>query len=201
MTDTSAVDTNAQPPADAEKTTEQEPSLDELLNEFNEPAQPTAPAPEAKPETAQPEGLDDVVKWVNEQRQDAVQKQTQADIDAAVKAVGDALDTPLPDRMIRNFIVGEVEFDQRMLNAWAQRGQNRTAWDGVVKGLARELQSTLSEAPDTDLTAARDAARAAVRGQQKPTETTPDINAMSTQEFEAHSKQMFAENARKRGLT
>jgi len=192
----------AQPSPDAPH----EPSLQEMLSEFesSKPADTKQPqkAEErvAPPSTngASAEQDDELREWVREQK-----KQKQAE--ATDKAVNDALSvmresadglSDIPERVLRWAIYGEASTNPALVQAFALREQKPAIWQRALKELASSVEQELMSKPDPKTTADREAARASVRG---TTQTKPDpddaqkelskkVSTMGSLEFEEFKK-------------
>lgn len=172
----------------------QEPSLDDLLNEYDMHAsheQPDA-QPDAQPQTEQPAKETslppdyDSVRYFAEQY---ARDQHRREIDKTVqtiKEMGENL-KEIDDEVIEGVLQARAAKDERVRLAWMTRHQKPSEWGKLTKALAKELDEKFRR-PDKQVTEDREALRAAVRsgpvGDDKPSVT--DLNKMSDAEFEAY---------------
>lgn len=139
--------------------------LDKLLSEFEESeAKPKGEAAggEAKKEEKKDDDISEVRAWIKQQEaRNARQELTGL-------ASGMKKDHPglshLSEKRIVDLLEIEASNDKRIATAWLKRDQFPETWAQVVKTLGKKLEGEFSRAPDPQLTADRDAARAAVSG-------------------------------------
>ena len=164
MTDQQTVaKTNEPPKADSAAPGAQEPTLAELLKEFDQ----SEPAQTNSVDTS---GLADVVKYVRDQKVKDETAATREAIDDAVKrAVGDR---DLPPNLMEAFLKDRAEKDHLVMSAFNHRASNPDSYDRVMKRLGDELADILGKIPDPNVTADKAAARAAVQGAS--TQSAPD---------------------------
>lgn len=187
MSETQAVtdETDAAPQAQTEANGEQVDDLDSILSEF-EPE----PNPEPKPDpSTMVEGVKEAVGWIREQKEAEAAKQTQEDIDKAVEFITGEM--VISQKLANGYLHQIAANDQRFMKAFTERHQNPGGWQKVLDGVKAEFAKEVNEQPDAQLTADRDAARAAVQGTSttspdpQPT-SNADLNNMSDAEFKAY---------------
>ena len=189
MTDTAVVQepkATEEPPKEAVSGEPVEPSLDEILNEWDEKDKGAAPE-QTKPEEKKPDPqMSEVLDFVRE----AQAEKTQSDIAEAVKTTKDGNEalSVLGDTVVRRYLEFEAAEDPRVKNAWMARNTNPEGWNRVLKGLGDKLAKEIQAQPDQQLTNDREAARTSVRGSstQAPPEermTNEHLNDMSDAEF------------------
>ncbi len=205
MNDTPTDQTEPQAQAPNGNDARTDPSLDDLLNEYESgaPAAPADAAPVQQPADAQQTELHNemrqAVAWINQQRQESDAKRIQDDLKSAADVVkGHIGDDTLSDKLVLNYINGAAGNDPRLLNAWAQRHADPQGWGRVLKGVSEELRTELASRPDPDLTADRNAARNAVSTQaaRRPDSgEQPSTRDMTAEEVIALSDKMGRDNA------
>ena len=188
MTDTAV----AQEPKAAPKTDESvgtepvEPSLDELLTEFDSAGPPEQKQAES-PKKA--DVSDELLDYIRSQQA----KETQADISAAVEFVKKSGVKGISDRLIESYLQTEAAGDKRIQEAWNQRQANPEGWSRVLKAVGKKIEGEIEPQPDAQLTNDREAARDAVRGSstEAPPETkmtNEHLNSLSDAEFKAEMR-------------
>ena len=173
-------DTNAGTKSQTEDTSAQEPSIDELLKQFEQTDTPE----QKQPQKIGADDIKEVVSFVREDREARIREKTETDIQAAVKNVKSDLD--LDDGLVRDLLYGKANTDPRFLKAFQMRHENPTGWESVQKAFHKELRTKLVKT-DQDATDDRAAVEAAVRSAStgSPEEPTPDFGSMSDAEFNA----------------
>lgn len=176
VAETADVETKSQ----TEETGAQEPSIDELLKQFEATETPTE---QPKPEAISADDLKDFVRTAKDDRDERIREKTDADIVAATKVVKGDLE--IDDGLIKDFLYGRASSDPRFLKAFQMRHQNPDAWAGVQKALGRELASKMVK-PDQNLTDDRAAVEASVRSHSTGSadDSPPDFNSMTNAEFD-----------------
>lgn len=166
-------ETNAETPSVEEEGAQD--NLETLLQDYEE---------EVKGEEKETDSdISSVVKYIEEERQRKEQETVQADIKTAVDTVKENLEGDLPDWMIEGALQHKAANDARIRNAWVKRGENPKGWNSVLKALAKDISSELTDKQSTET---RNEVVAAVKGaSQKTTEPeVPDLGKMSDQDFE-----------------
>ncbi|MGI9503675.1 MAG: hypothetical protein ACR2RE_11530 [Geminicoccaceae bacterium] len=184
MTDTQTVadESNAKAKPSTEEQSAQEPSIDDLLKEFETDTKPEQTS--AKSDV----GVDDlkeVVSYVREDRERRDREQTQTDIAGAVKAVKG--DLAIDDDLVEGLLYRKANTDQRFLRAFQLRHESPGTWANMQKAMHRELADKVSAKPDEALTDDRQAVEAAVRSASTGSseDAPPDFNSMTDQELNA----------------
>lgn len=177
---TVAEDADAGAKPQAEDAGAPEPSIDELLKQFDTTdTPPEQPKPDLKVDD-----LKEVVSYVREDREERIREKTDADVSEAVKTVKGDLD--IDEGLVKDLLYGKASNDPRFLRAFQMRRENPEGWDNVQKAFSRELASKLVK-PDQNLTDDRAAVEAAVRSASTGSadEAPPDFASMTDAEFNA----------------
>ena len=197
MSDKQAViddpNTEATPSAEGQ---DAQDDLDSLLNEFDQT--------QAKPQKAEPkrEPDDDIAflrQEAEERRKERAAQEMEQSIGSAVKSMQQTVSKSIPERVMRNYLIGEVENDPRALGLWAARQNNPNEWNRYVEGVAKRLDKDMTETPDKKLTDDRDVVTSAVHSASKhqPQEKDVDWAGLSDQEFQ-NMKMALARQARRK---
>lgn len=149
--------------------TQVDDTLEALLKEFDQ--QGEQPTPQAddfgdlKPDVIKAE-LEESRRF----RKSVEAERVASELSDTVRKIKDSNDAlkALPDKYIRAALELEAAEDARVRAAWANRGSNPKAWDGIVKALGERMGKELGSRPDPDITDAREAARIAARGASTP---------------------------------
>ena len=180
-------DAQAKPVVEADSA--QDDDLDTLLKEFEGKEEPETSEPEAKADGE----LDtkELLKYVEEQRKaqrqremQDIEKQTQADIESAVKMLKDGVETELPDELWEGYLHLSAAKDQRFLTAFQHRRKDPEKWAKVLKASQKKISEKLSI--DRSVTDNKAAMVSAVHGSKKaaPSESFPtDLSSMSDADF------------------
>jgi len=190
MTDTAVVQepkATEEPPKEAVTAEPVEPSLDELLNEYEQGTEAKPEQKDAEPDKKAPDPqMSEVLDFVRE----AQAERTQSDIAKAVQTAKDGNEalSVLGDTVVRRYLEFEAAEDPRVQKAWVSRNSNPDGWNRVLKGLGDKLAKEIQAQPDQQLTNDREAARTSVRGSstQAPPEEKLDnaqLNSLSDAEF------------------
>lgn len=179
-----------------------EKSLEDFLKEVEQAQQPRQ---EADPPPAPKVSVEDVVRTVqtvqNNEMEGRRQKATQ-DLSAAVGALRgmDEDMKRIPEWAVRGALMDKLQNDGRFLQVWLNRHADPARWEGARDALGKELLKDVQGAPDPDLTGARQAARAAVRGNpgKNTPDAPPDFSKMSPAEIVAFSNEHARKNEAKR---
>lgn len=185
MTDTQTVaDTDAPAKPATEDKGAQEPSIDELLKQFEQTETPPEQTNDIKADDLKADDIKEVVSFVKETREDRIRETTDKDVSAAVKAVKGDLD--IDEGLVKELLYGKASTDPRFLRAFQLRHENPEGWTGVQQAFGRELASRLAK-PDQGLTDDRAAVEAAVRSASTGSseEPPPDFGSMTDSEFNA----------------
>jgi len=180
------------------------PSLDELIAEFetNEPApQPETPPPaEPGPQpTVDPEKINSVVNYVEQQQQRETRESERAAIDEAVKTAKEVEGlSDLPDIFVEGALSRKIASDPRLQAAWQNQHNDPAGFNRLIAGVAKDLAGELTTQPDAQLSADREAANASVRTQSGASEPeTPDVRGMPHGDVIALSERLAAQNPRR----
>lgn len=167
-----AEEVEEEPQAASETTGAQEEDLDELLKDF-EAAEETPS--ETTDETPDVGTLHKELKALKEAQQ---RREVEAEINTLSQQIrGDLPADVFDDRLMRAYVESRAQEDPRLQTAFLQRGKSPTAWNNVVKGLAKEFQGKFSSLPDRQATEDRDAVESAVRSvSNKATERDSEIS-------------------------
>lgn len=167
----------ATPVVEESNAQDNEPSLDELLSQFETEVNSEVKQPETKAEPI--EDLRNEIKSMREERQNEAFRN---DMDSLVETVkGDA---EVDETFVEAWIDAEARKDQRLANAWAQRRNDPRAFKQVQAQLTKKFASAFPSKVDQDATADKEAVTAAMTGTGKAPETPPpDFSAMNNAEF------------------
>lgn len=151
-----------------------EPSLDELLNEFDEQHKPQ------KKEPAKKEDPDaDVKAYVRAQMQQDVESSVKKDVESSVKLAKEAGELNLPDSLIDSYLRQTIQNDERLLNLWHARGKNRASFDAVIKNLGRQLAKSLEKPVDKSVSDSVSALESAVKSSSKSTKGEDKVDFLN----------------------
>ncbi len=172
------------------------PSVDQLLNEYeqNAPAATTppapstpapAPAPAETPAVADPR-VDNMEMFVEQMQR----KQTNEDIQKAVNTIksSDSLGG-VSDKIVRGYLTEKANSDPRFLQAFQARNDNPESWSNILSAVAAEMEGELGTTQDANVTKNIASVRATVNTQSQNSnagKTDADILNMSDAEFDAH---------------
>ncbi|MGI9506070.1 MAG: hypothetical protein ACR2RE_23770 [Geminicoccaceae bacterium] len=196
MTDTQAV--AGQPNTNAEHSAEgdgaQEPTVDELLKQFETATEPEQPDPAKAATDLTADDVKSVVSWANEERVRRSTERVEKDIAEAVETVKGELD--IDPGIVRDLMYGRASTDSRFMRAFQQRHTSPEAWMEVQKAFGRELAAKFKPGAttDPDLSDDRAALESAVRSAAtRPTgdDAPPDFASMSDAEFARHQKKVI----------
>lgn len=149
----------------------QEPTVDELLAQFDQKTEP-----DTKTANLDKGRLEQVFDFVEQQSQREQQERTQKDIESAVKTViGESdLDPDYVDAALWR----KANKDTAFLNAFQQREKSPEQWSQVLRAMGREMSAKQTK-PDQNTTNDREAVAAAVRGAS--TTKSPDGKPITRQ--------------------
>ena len=197
MTETSAAD--APRGEDAEERTEK--TVDELLADYEESSSDKSSQPEKSEVKGDPR-LDDVVGYIEAERQQKSKQWTENTLSEAAKAMSEAVEGVSEDTL-RSVLVGEVVQDTKAQNLWkklqADPTNHKEAWETYVRGIAKAKFGASEQESKPDISASRQAARAAVRansGAQHSDNDVYSIRGKSDAEIIRMSDRLGRDNAR-----
>lgn len=162
-----------------------EPTLDDLLAEFDSQAEPE-PEPKGDPKLSAADlqaALREVQQFQSERQQERVSK----DISQAVEAVRGELD-PEADELVRGWLDVQAQSDARFRAAWQSRHSDPVKWNRVLKGMADQFATKYGKRFGRSAEDDREAMAAAVRTAGRHSQPTmpsegPNLAGMSDQEF------------------
>jgi len=188
MTQAEVVETNPEPTQASEEVEgAQEPSLDSLLSEYEEPKEEPKQAPQP-------------VAPISPDIQNFMARQIKKDNDQAISEAAESIreavgETSLPTKWFEGQLHLAGAKDPRLTEAFQNRESNPAKWNNIVKALGQELKSDLTPV-DTAATDSWNAVEASVRSASTSApKQASEIDAkalknMSDQEFEAYRKEM-----------
>ncbi len=204
MTVTEAAATKEGNPSEGASQTD-EKSLEDFLKEVQQASQPVQdanPPPPQKP-TVSAEDVAETVRTVREREMTEKREKAQQDLAASVSALRGMDDEMkrVPEWAVRGALMDKLQNDGRFLQVWLNRHADPALWDKVRDGLGKELLKDLQSAPDENVTGAKQAARAAVRGNpgKNIPDAPPDFSKMSSAEIIRYSQEHAEKNERRRG--
>jgi len=171
--------TNTDPPQEPVE----EPNLDELLAEYQEPETPEKPEPAATPTT---EEMSEFRSMMDERR---VEKQNAGLNEAAkmVKTSAGEVAANIPDWMLVGAMREEATRNPKIEQIFNERDHNPDAWNKVATALGKKIAGDLTPT-DKQSTESWNAVESAVHSASSSTpqpESLPDFNKMSDLEFQA----------------
>ena len=188
MPQAEVVETNPEPTqVSAAVEDAQEPSLDSLLAEYEEPKE--EPKEEA-PQQVAPISPD-VQSFMNRQ----IKKENDQAISEAANTLRESVgETNLSAKWFEGQLHLAGSKDPRLIEAFENRDQNPSKWEGIVKALGNELKSDLAPV-DAAATESWNAVEASVRSastsapKQAPSFSEKDLKKMSDADFETFRKE------------
>lgn len=100
----------------------------------------------------------------------------------------------VPDDAVKSWVMGKFVSDQKMMDLWATRNDNRVTFDATLKALGEELKLVFPQ-KDPDKPTPSENLAAAVRSARKGGPVIPDggqdWSGMSDQEFAAESRKVL----------
>jgi len=188
MPQAEVVETNPEPTqVSAAVEDAQEPSLDSLLAEYEEPKE--EPKEEA-PQQVAPISPD-VQSFMNRQ----IKKENDQAISEAANSLRESVgETNLSAKWFEGQLHLAGSKDPRLIEAFENRDQNPSKWEGIVKALGNELKSDLAPV-DAAATESWNAVEASVRSastsapKQAPSFSEKDLKKMSDADFETFRKE------------
>jgi len=189
MPQAEVVETNPEPTqVSAAVEDAQEPSLDSLLAEYEEPKE--EPKEEA-PQQVAPISPD-VQSFMNRQ----IKKENDQAISEAANSLRESVgETNLSAKWFEGQLHLAGSKDPRLIEAFENRDQNPSKWEGIVKALGNELKSDLAPV-DAAATESWNAVEASVRSastsapKQSSEVDAKALKNMTDSEFEAYQKQI-----------
>jgi hypothetical protein len=156
----------------------QEESLDSILSEWDMEEEATSKQP-SKSKTEDAGDDDEIRQWVKEQREREASKAFNETMNGAVKtmreAVKDDIQHDLSDRAWRGVIHDAAEHDPRVRQAFINRHKNPSAFNKVLRALAKEEAKSQVSKSETET---RDNVSAAMRaGRKQPPVNDADADA------------------------
>lgn len=173
-------------PDDAQASQNQaEPTLDDLLAEFDSQAEPE-PEPKVDPKLSAADlqaALREVQQFQSERQQERVSK----DIGQAVEVVRGELD-PEADELVRGWLDVQAQSDARFRAAWQSRHADPVKWNRVLKGMADQFATKYGKRFGRSDQDDREAMAAAVRTAGRHSQPTtpseaPNFAGMNDHEF------------------
>lgn len=165
--------------ADAEATgaQEQEPSLDDIFNEYDEKSGDTEQRQQKTESSRESSGL--TPEEIEEIR---AERQRKA-VDSAIRDVKG--DDDWDDELVEGILHARAVRDPRISEAFMNRSRNPERWQSVAKAIRKDIAKKLSPV-DQRATDDHEAVAAAVRGAstKAPEEEAPDFSGMTDSEFE-----------------
>jgi len=188
MPQAEVVETNPEPTqVSAAVEDAQEPSLDSLLAEYEEPKEePKVEAPQQVAPISP-----DVQSFMNRQ----IKKENDQAISEAANTLRESVgETNLSAKWFEGQLHLAGSKDPRLIEAFENRDQNPSKWEGIVKALGNELKSDLAPV-DAAATESWNAVEASVRSastsapKQAPSFSEKDLKKMSDADFETFRKE------------
>lgn len=156
-----------------------------LLSEYTKDVKP----PVTEPAPVKGDDLQDLLQWAREQRESKARETFNTELSDAVKAVKELSETSIPDRLVKGYLNTMADEDPRIKAAWENRHSNPAGWKAALKKVAAELKNDTPNV-DSSVTEDREAMTAAVRGVRTKDQAAPDVNKMSSQEFNKHLQEL-----------
>ena len=188
MPQAEVVDTNTETPESSAAVEDaQEPSLDSLLAEYEEPKEePKVEAPQQVAPISP-----DVQSFMNRQ----IKKENDQAISEAANTLRESVgETNLSAKWFEGQLHLAGSKDPRLIEAFENRDQNPSKWEGIVKALGNELKSDLAPV-DAAATESWNAVEASVRSastsapKQAHSFSEKDLKKMSDADFETFRKE------------
>jgi len=188
MPQAEVVETNPEPTqVSAAVEDAQEPSLDSLLAEYEEPKEePKVEAPQQVAPISP-----DVQSFMNRQ----IKKENDQAISEAANTLRESVgETNLSAKWFEGQLHLAGSKDPRLIEAFENRDQNPSKWEGIVKALGNELKSDLAPV-DAAATESWNAVEASVRSastsapKQAHSFSEKDLKKMSDADFETFRKE------------
>jgi len=161
--------------------------LDSLLDQYAEETKPV--------EQPKIDGLEEVVGWVNEQREEKASQTIETDLKDAVGSIQEELkdlDFKPSDRVVRGMLEALAIEDKSIKKAFETRRENPRAWQAALKRAASELKTDFSV--DQQTTSDREAIASAVHNasnKQPEPDKGANLSGMSDYEFQKHKAELL----------
>jgi hypothetical protein len=185
----------------------QEPSLDELLQEFDKSTRPpaTEPAPVDVPAAPVPDWQShlppnsqythqSVVDRVDEMARTRALEEAGRDLEVACMQVRGDLDAGVyNDAFVQTWLDNQARSSPGIQHVWMNRERDPHAYYAAIEALEKKFAKTFSRAPDAEATADRNAVAAAVRGAsgRAPPEPKPNYGRLSDAEFRREVREKY----------
>ena len=155
-----------------------EPSVDDLLNEFNAPEPDPGQTPAEPNEQVSKEDLTQFKQFMEEQRREKLQENTNKGLSDAVSRVKQHLDdsgVEATDKVINGLMQAHALEDPRFNQAFMNRDANPQAWGKVLSAFAKDVVAKeLGQNIDPSVTANKQQLRNAMKGSQSVNPQTPE---------------------------
>lgn len=134
----------------AEATSEPQPTLESLYDEYNigtATEEPPAAEPQAEPPPAtnDPAAIqNEIAQFRREREADKAarqQREAEADLKTAIATLGKEAEIAGKDSLLRGFLIAKATEDQRLRTLWESRNTNPKAWKSALKILADEVKN------------------------------------------------------------
>lgn len=152
------------------------PDLEALLSEYEQETQVEQQAQPSEPQTPDPDRLNQVYSYVEQQQRQAMERETNEAIANSVKTIKDGMEMHLPDNVIEGYLEQMARKDSRIANAFLQRDKNPQGWNNVLKGVQRAIVNDFNSLPDPKVNEDRQAVAAAVRSASTKQQQTDDFD-------------------------
>lgn len=175
-------DDQAKPDTEVADARDEGNDLDKLLNEFSEQTQPITDS------TPEPKAVDnDTENRLAGMERTLQEWQFQQEMQPVVEKVrGEIPEDVFSNDEIIDWLDGQAKRDQRLRDAWLNKGTNPGKWNKIVTQLGGELAKKFEKLPDKEATEDREAVANAVRGSQSKAPEggeDPKYGKMTNQEF------------------
>ena len=178
----------ATPTVEENNARDNEPSLDELLSQYDQEVKTEIKQPET-----QSEPLDALRNEIKEMREERQNETFRKDMDSLVSSVKG--DQDFDETLVEAWIDAEARKDARLSNAWAQRHQDPRKFEQVKAQLTKKFSKAFAPKVDPETTADKEAVTAAMTGTGKAPETPPpDYSGMNNAEFREAAKKEYGFN-------
>lgn len=171
--------------------------LDEFDKEFSDRKEPEtgkrdepAKEPESKGPTTDSR-IDEVVAWVQQQKQEESRNQVEASLDEGAKLMTDAHPelADVSEDALKGLLIRKVSSDARLARLYVNRDTAPDSWKRAVEQIASDEVAARNRKTDRKATDDREAARQSVKGSrakqadESGAEFEQRINEMSPAEF------------------
>lgn len=166
--------------------TQAEPSLDDLLREFDADTQP---APEPKASETELKEMRDFMRSMQE-------RELERDVSATVQNIRKSQEDSfvgIPDDWIEGRLEMEARRNPEFRTAFMQRNQKPGAWAQIQKAMGDKISKEITARADQQDVADREAVAASVRNRSETPPAVPgvdnaDLSKLSDAEFDAYTK-------------